>query len=112
MVAIMLICILTNPSKQEFEDTIRTKATTLIKEQLKQEDIAAIDLAMTLFGNNIIKTFISNNIVVKNYYLFSTVSIKWQGELTPIGGGAIKTIWISPKIDEKTNEIIKVLQSL
>lgn len=112
MVAILLICILTNPSKEDLEDAVNAKATALIKEQLQYEDKAAIDLAMTLFGNNIVQKFISNNVTIKNYYLFSTININWEGEITPIGGGALKTVWISPKIDEKANEIIKILKSL
>jgi hypothetical protein len=55
---------------------------------------------------------VETNVVIRNYYLFSTVSIKWQGEETPIGGGAFKTIWFSPTIDEKVDEIIGVLKDL
>lgn len=112
IVAFMLICIITNPSKEQFEKTISQKATAILKEQLKYEDQNAVDLAMTLFGNKIVDEFVSNNIVIDNYYLFSVVKIKWESQITPIGGGAIKTVWLSPKIEEKTNEIIGVLKSL
>lgn len=112
MVAFMLICILTNPSKEQFEDAINKKATTLIKQQLQYEDNAAIDLAMTLFGNKVVDRFIDNNVKIKNYYLFTTVSIQWEGKVTPIGGGALKTVWLSPKIDEEADKIIGILKSL
>lgn len=111
-VAFMLICILTNPSKEKFEEVIADKATTIIKQQLQYEDQDAVTLAMNLFGNKVVDRFIENNIIVENYYLFSIVKIKWEGQETPIGGGAIKTVWLSPKIDEKTDEIIGILKSL
>lgn len=112
MVAFMLICILTNPSKEQFEETISQKATAIIKQQLKYEDQNAVDLTMALFGNKVVDNFLANNIIISNYYLFSIVKIKWDGQETPIGGGAIKTIWLSPKIDEKTDEIIGILKTL
>jgi len=112
VIAFMLICILTNPSKEKFEEVIANKTTAIIKKQLEYEDQDAITLAMSLFGNKIVDRFIENNIIVENYYLFSIVKIKWEGQETPIGGGAIKTVWLSPEIDKKTDEIISVLKSL
>lgn len=111
-VAFMLICIFTNPSKEEFEEAITQKATNIIKDQLHYKDQGAVDLAMNLFGNKIVSNFVQNNVRIDNYYLFSIVKINWQGEETPIGGGALKNVWFSPKIDEKTNEIIGVLKSM
>lgn len=108
----MLICIFTNPSKEEIENTIAQKATTIIKTQLHYKDQGAVDLAMSLFGNKIADRFIENNIIITNYYLFSLVKIKWQDEESIIGGGALKNVWLSPKIDEKTDEIISILKSL
>lgn len=112
MVVFMLICILTNPSKEQFESAIKQKATTIIKDQLKYEDQGAVDLAMSLFGNKVVDDFITNTVVVKNYYLFSVVQIKWEGQEISVGGGILKTVWLSPKIDEKATEIIDVLGSL
>lgn len=112
MVAFMLICILTNPSKEKFEGAITNKATTIVKQQLKYKDQGAVDLAMTLFGNKVVNEFVNNNIIIKNYYLFSVATIKWEGQEMPIGGGALQTIWLSPKIDEKADEIMGVLKSL
>lgn len=111
-VAFMLICIFTNPSKEEFEEAITQKATNIIKDQLHYKDQGAVDLAMNLFGNKIVSNFVQNNVRIDNYYLFSIVKINWQGEETPIGGGVLKNVWFSPKIDEKTNEIIGVLKSM
>lgn len=111
-VVFMLICILTNPSKEKFEDVITQKATSIIKQQLQLEDDAAMDLAMSLYGNAIVKQVVSDNIIIKNYYLFTVVKIKWQSEEQTIGGGAIQTVWLSPEIDKKIDEIIGVLKSL
>ncbi|MCI0921852.1 hypothetical protein [Sphingobacterium rhinopitheci] len=112
MVAFMLICILTNPSKEKFEDAISNKATTIVKQQLHYKDQGAVDLAMALFGHKTVNEFVNNNIIIKNYYLFSVATLKWEGQEMPIGGGALQTIWLSPKIDEKADEIIGVLKSL
>lgn len=111
-VAFMLICILTNPSKDEFEKAVAQKANIIIKDQLKYEDENAVNLAMTLFGDKIVDEFLSKNVIIKNYYLFSIVKIKWESQEIPVGGGALKTIWLSPKIDEKADEIIKILKDL
>lgn len=108
----MLICILTNPSKEEFEEVVAKKATTILKQQLQYEDNSAVDLAMSLFGNKVVDNFVESNLIVKNYYLFSIANIQWEGELTPIGGGALKTVWLSPKIDEQADKIIGILKSL
>lgn len=112
VVALMLICILTNPSKEQIENTVSNKATSIIKKQLGYQDQGALDLAMGLFGNKIVNEFVGNNIIVNNYYLFSLVKIKWQGEETTIGVGGLKKVWLSSKIDEKTDEIIHILKSL
>lgn len=108
----MLICVLTNPSKEKFEEVITQKATSIIKKQLQFEDPAAVDLAMSLYGNKIVNKFVSDNVIIKNYYLFTLVQIKWQSEDLTIGGGAIQTVWLSPQIDEKIDEITGVLKSL
>lgn len=112
VVVLMLICILTNPSKEQIENTVSNKATSIIKKQLGYQDQGALDLAMGLFGNKIVNEFVGNNIIVNNYYLFSLVKIKWQGEETTIGVGGLKKVWLSSKIDEKTDEIIHILKSL
>lgn len=108
----MLICILTNPSKEQFEEAIEQKATAVIKQQLEYKDNGAVDLAMTLFGNKVVENFVKNNVIIKNYYLFSIANIQWEGKLNPIGGGALKTVWLSPKIDEEADKIIGILKSL
>lgn len=112
LVAIMLAAIFTNPSKETFETTIKAKAKDLLQKQLHYKDKDALQFGMTLFGDKIIQDFVEKNVVVTNYYLFSLVKIKWQGQETPIGGGAFKTVWLSPKIDEKADEIIGIMKNL
>lgn len=112
LVAVMLAAVLTNPSKAEFDNAVKDKATSILKSQLQYENQEAIQLGMTLFGDKVVRDFVDKSIIVDNYYLFSLVNIKWQGEKTPIGGGAFKTIWLSPKIDEKADEIIGILKNL
>lgn len=112
LVGIILGAILTNPTKEEIDNVIKTKAETLLKQQLNYEHTDAVQLGMTLFGDRIVQEFVDNNTLVKNYYLFSLVYIQWKGEVQPIGGGAFKQVWLSPKIDEKADEIINILKKL
>ncbi|MNF05923.1 hypothetical protein D3C80_2057620 [compost metagenome] len=67
---------------------------------------------MQLFGNKLVDSFVQNSVVIDNYYLFSLTKIKWQGTEQIIGGGAFKQIWLSPKIDEKADEIIAALKKI
>ncbi len=109
---IILVAIVTNPNKQQFESALTAKAREVLQKQLDYQHDDAIQLGMTLFGDKLIHNFIDNNTVIKNYYVFSLVQIKWQGEESTIGGGAFKQVWFSPQIDEKVDEIIGILQSL
>ena len=112
MVAIMLAAILSNPKKERIQDAVRQKATSLLEEQLHYKDREAMQLGMTLFGNKVVNDFVEQNVIVENYYLFSLAKIRWQGQETPIGGGAFTMVWLSPKIDEKADEIISILKNL
>lgn len=112
MLACIIASVLTNPPREEFEKIIKAKANDLLQKQLHYKDKHAVQLGMTLFGDRIVNDFMDRNIVVKNYYLFSIVNLNWENKLTPIGGGAFKTVWLSPKIDEKANEIIGILKNL
>lgn len=112
MVAIMLAAILSNPKKERIQDAVRQKATSLLEEQLHYKDREAVQLGMTLFGNKVVNDFVEQNVIVENYYLFSLAKIRWQGQETPIGGGAFTMVWLSPKIDEKADEIISILKNL
>ncbi|MFC3353596.1 DUF4359 domain-containing protein [Sphingobacterium zeae] len=112
VIAVMLTAILTNPSKEEHEKIVRAKAEQLLKSQLHAKDQQFFGLGMQLFGNDIVDKFIQTSVVVDNYYLFSLTKIKWQGTEQTIGGGAFKHIWLSPKIDEKADEIIAALKKI
>ncbi|WP_140937023.1 hypothetical protein [Sphingobacterium lumbrici] len=112
IIAIMLAAILTNPKEEVFYIAVKEKVKTLVEKELNYEHQDALNLGMTLFGNRIVDEFVKNNVRIKNYYLLSIVSLKWQEEETPIGGGAFKNIWFSPKIDKKAEEIIDILKKL
>lgn len=112
LIAVMLTAILTNPSKEEHEKIVRDKAEQLLKSQLHAKDQQFFGLGMQLFGNDIVDKFIQTSVVVDNYYLFSLTKIKWQGTEQIIGGGAFKHIWLSPKIDEKADEIIAAIKKI
>ena len=112
LVAIMLAAILTNPKKEEFETAVQAKAKSLLENQLNYENKDAVQLGMSLFGDRIVREFVQNNVVIENYYLFSLVKIRWQGQDTPIGGGAFKKVWLSPEIDKKADEIVGILKNL
>lgn len=109
---IMLAAILTNPKEEELETAVKDKAKSLLASQLKYENQDAVQLGMTLFGDRVVREFVQNNVLIENYYLFSLVKIRWQGEDTPIGGGAFKKVWLSPEIDKKADEIVGILKNL
>lgn len=112
MLSLILGSILTNPPREQFEKVIKAKATNILVKQLKYKDKDALRLGMTLFGDKITQDFIDRSITVHNYYLFSIVKLRWQNTEGPIGVGAFKTVWLSPKIDEKADEIIAILKNL
>lgn len=112
LVAIMLAAILTNPKKEDLELAVKDKAKSLLEQHLNYENKDAMQLGMSLFGDRIVREFVQNNVVIENYYLFSLVKIRWQGENTPIGGGAFKKVWLSPEIDKKADEIVGIIKSL
>lgn len=112
MLSLILGSILTNPPREQFEKVIKAKATNILEKQLKYKDKDALRLGMTLFGDKITQDFIDRSITVHNYYLFSIVKLRWQNTEGPIGVGAFKTVWLSPKIDEKADEIIAILKNL
>ncbi|MEZ0450963.1 DUF4359 domain-containing protein [Sphingobacterium thalpophilum] len=112
LIVIMLAAILTNPSKEEHEKVVRAKAEQLLKNQIHAKDQDFFGLGMQLFGNKLVDNFIQSSVIVDNYYLFSLTKINWQGTEQVIGGGAFRYIWLSPKIDEKADEIIAALKKI
>lgn len=106
----MLAAVFTNPKKDKHEAIVKAKAEELLKQQLGKREQAFLALGTQLLGNNIVNNFIENNVVVTNYYLFSLTKIKWQGTENIIGGGAFGKVWLSPKIDEKAEEIVSIIK--
>ncbi|GAA4521223.1 hypothetical protein [Sphingobacterium thermophilum] len=113
LIAVMVAALLTNPTQDKLESAVQDKATSLLMSQLNYKDTEAMQLGMTLFGNRIVKEFVSNSVIIENYYLFSIIKIRWQGQTTPpIGGGAFTKVWLSPEIDRKADEIVRILKNL
>lgn len=112
LILFVIVGVSTNPPKEEIDLVLNQKATHIIKQQLGYKETMAVDLAMQLFGNKIIDELVANNVVVENYFLCSVIKIKWSGEETWIGVAAFKNVWLSSKVDEKVDEIIKVLKAL
>ncbi|MGV6945923.1 DUF4359 domain-containing protein [Sphingobacterium kyonggiense] len=110
LVAIMLIAVFTNPSKEKIESKLADKAKEILKKQLQYEHQDAVDLGMMLFGDQVVSEFINSYTTTSNYYLFSLSKINWNGEQIIIGGGAFNQVWISPKLDEKADQLINVLK--
>lgn len=112
IVVLILTAVITNPSAEKHEEAIKEKATSILKQQLNYENEDAIQLGMTLFGDRIVKEFVQSNVVIKNYYLFSLVNVRWQSDETTIGVGVFGKIWLSSQIDEEVDKIIRVLKEL
>jgi len=103
---VAVVAIWTNPKKEQHEIVVKQKAEYLLKKQLGKKEQGIFDLGMQLLGRDVVQDFVSKNVVVTNYYLFSLTKIKWDGKDNTIGIGAFDPIWLSPKIDEKADEII------
>lgn len=106
----MLLAVFTNPSKEKVEAQLTVKAKEILKKQLKYEHQDAVDFGMMLFGDQVVGEFIKSYTTTSNYYLFTLSKINWNGEQITIGGGAFNQVWISPKLDEKADQLIKVLK--
>lgn len=110
MAALMLVAFLTNPKQEEHEKAVRSKAVTLLKQQVGKQNEQAVDFGMQLFGNTLIDQFMQNHVKVENYYLFSLTKIRLDTKERIVGGGAFRYIWLSPKIDEKAAEIVTMIK--
>lgn len=111
IIFIVIAAIWTNPKKEQHELVVKEKAEHLLKNQLGKKEQSIFDIGMQLFGHNAVGDFVSKNVVVENFYLFSITKIRWQGKDNPIGVGAFGKIWLSPKIDEKATEIIDAIKN-
>lgn len=108
--AILLTAVFTNPSKEKINDELRERAKVILQKQLNYEHKDAVEFGMMLFGNQVVDEFINTYVHTKNYYLFSLCEINWNGEKVTIGGGAFTKVWISSKLDEKADLLIKSLK--
>lgn len=106
----MLTAVFTNPTAEQHEKKVKEKALALLKEETGKDGKAVVDLGLQLFGSTLVDQFLQNHIQVDNYYLFSLTKIRWENKETIIGGGAFKQIWLSPKIDDKTKEIVAIIK--
>ena len=110
VVAFMLIAVFTNPSAEEHHKAVQAKVTELLKKETGDADKGVVEFGMHLFGNTLVQQFMEQHVKVENYYLFSLTKISWQRKETVIGGGAFKHIFLSPKIDEKAAEIVRIIK--
>ncbi len=110
LIAILLIAVFTNPSKEKMETELSSKAKEILTKQLNYKDKDALDLGMMLFGDQVIKQFVQNYTSTHNYFLFSLSKINWNGEQIIVGGGAFNQVWISSKLDEKADQLIEVIK--
>ena len=108
----MLVAVVTNPTREEHEKAVKEKATQLLRQESGVENKNVVDFGMQLFGNTLVEQFMEANMKVDNYYLFSLIKIRWNGEEAVIGGGAFKYVWLSSKMDEKAAEIVDKIKNL
>ncbi|WP_166332896.1 DUF4359 domain-containing protein [Sphingobacterium chungjuense] len=111
-IVVLIAAFLTNPSQERHEEVLRAKAKELLTSQLDYKHEDAMQLGMMLFGDRVIDEFLVNNVHIKNYYLFSLIEISWQADAQVVGGGAFGMVWLSPKIDEEADKIIRILKDL
>jgi len=108
--ALILIAFFTNPSKEQHEQAIKTKAIELLRAEAGTKNQDVVDFGIQLLGRTLVDQFMKTHVHIDNYYLFSLTKIRWNNQETIIGGGALKHIWFSPKIDEKASEIVSIIR--
>lgn len=111
-IALLLAAVITNPSADKHEEAIMEKTTSILKQQLDYKNEEAVQLAMTLFGDRIVREFVQSNITIQNYYLFSIVRVHWQSDEATIGVGVFGKVWLSSRIDDEIDKIIRILKEL
>lgn len=112
LLAIMMASFVLNPSKEEIQEALKDRITTVLRQELGIKNDDAYKLAMTLYGDKMIQKIINNYTEVDNYYFFSLARVSWQGDKTIIGGGAFKEIRFTKQIDQKLQEIIDTLKKI
>ncbi|HLS93942.1 uncharacterized protein DUF4359 [Sphingobacterium allocomposti] len=110
VIILMLAAVFTNPTKEQHEEAVKAKVLTLLQAAPTEKNSDAINFGIQLFGGTLIDQFLNEHIKVDNFYLFSLTKVRWENQETIIGGGAFKQIWLSPKIDEKAEEIVQIIK--
>ncbi len=105
--AILLLAILTNPSKDDHKEKVKETLHTFYQKTLKEtqpdseNSFAALG---SLIGESIVNTFIENAITRDNYVLFSLTKISYQGEEKSIGFGLFGNVFLSDRVEEAFNK--------
>lgn len=108
-VTILLIAILTNPSKEDHKEKVKETLHTFYQKSLKETEpdseksFAALG---SLIGETLINSFIENAITRDNYVLFSLTTISYRGEEKSIGYGVFGNVFLSDKIEDAFNKNI------
>src|SRR5699024_4508275 len=112
LLTIMMASFALNPTKDEIRSVLSKKATSTLRKELGVKHEDAYQLAMTLYGDEMIQKIMNTYSVVENYYVFSIAKVSWQGGQTMRGGGAFDQIWFSKQIDDNMEDSVDTLKKI
>lgn len=109
---IVIIAVLTNPSKETHVEVLRTKFNILMQQSLVEKsnksDSENEDIGKALglmIGGAFVDGMLNNIVSVDNYVLFSITKITWDGETKKIGIGAFGNVFLSERLESASEEI-------
>lgn len=109
-ITFLLFSFLSNPKKENHEKVVKHKIVSLLKTESGTKNEELIDFGMQLIGNTLVYQFTENHIHIKNYYIFSLTKVSWEDQNIIIGLGIFGKVWLSPKIDEKAQELLTIIK--
>lgn len=109
-ITILLLSFLSNPPKELHEKVVKHKIISLLKTEPGSKNKELIDFGIQLIGNTLVDQFVEEHLHIKNYYVFSLTKIRWEDQNVIIGLGIFGKVWLSPKIDEKAQELLTIVR--
>ncbi|MCY4778688.1 hypothetical protein ORI89_03425 [Sphingobacterium sp. UT-1RO-CII-1] len=109
-ITILLLSFLSNPPKELHEKVVKDKIISLLKTEPGSKNKELIDFGIQLIGNTLVDQFVEEHLHIKNYYVFSLTKIRWEDQNVIIGLGIFGKVWLSPKIDEKAQELLTIVR--
>lgn len=94
IILILLIAIITNPSKERY----KSKIVEIVNASIGINGYANDDV--TLPADTLLDQILESYMVYSNYFLFSTISVDYKGNSKVVGFGAFGFIYIPNQLED------------